>query len=219
MNKQLRMIALFAAIGITFAQPAIPQQGQPQPQDMKIDSAVRTQVTEGILRRLKDLYVFPDVAKKIEESIRERSKQGEYDKIESAKELARTLTDHLQAISRDKHLELRFNAGALPDPLPEIGQSAADQEFFRYQNYGFERVERLADHFLLIVPQGLVRNVITGKNWEGVGVTPQVETPSTDALAVAYSLALRRLIEKGTDSVRTSRWQAALESLSSEKRR
>ena len=349
------MIALFAAIGITFAKPAIPQQGQPQPQDMKIDSAVRTQVIEGILRRLKDLYVFPDVAKKIEEAIRERVKQGEYDKIESAKELARTLTDHLQAISHDKHFELRFSAGALPDPLPEMGQSAADQEFFRYQNYGFERVERLSgnvgyikmtgfyptrfagatasgvmlavagtdaliidlrssgggwpemvaylcsyfvetepvrleeihwrsgrveqtatlrdipgpryldrplfiltsrktgsaaeafpydlqalgkativgettagaanpslpvrlsDHFLLIVPQAQVRNVITGKNWEGVGVIPQVATPTTEALAVAHSLALRRLIEKGADPARTSRWQAALESLSREK--
>src|SRR5262249_29639054 len=148
--------------------PAIPKQEQPQPQDMRIDSDGRTQVINGTIARVNELYIFPDMAKKIDEVIREKAKQGEYDKIESAMELARTLTGHLQAISRDKHFELRFSAGALPDPLPQIGESAADQEFFRYQNYGFERVERLAGNVGYIKMTGFYPPRFAGATASGV---------------------------------------------------
>src|SRR5215467_3272326 len=74
---------------------------QPEQPDLTIDAATRTQVIDGILKRLNDSYVFPEVAKKMETSIRERVAKKEYDQIASAKEFATKLTDDLQAVSHD----------------------------------------------------------------------------------------------------------------------
>jgi C-terminal processing protease CtpA/Prc len=51
------------------------------------------------------------------------------------------------------------------------------------------------DHFEVTVPNGRVRMAITGTNWEGSGVAPDVEAIAADALDVAHIHALRRLIE------------------------
>src|SRR5215467_4123632 len=72
-----------------------------EPPDLTIDAATRTQVIDGILKRLNDSYVFPEMAKKMEQSIRERVAKKEYDQITSAKEFATKLTDDLQAVSHD----------------------------------------------------------------------------------------------------------------------
>ena len=98
---RLAMICLLALAGaaVSFAQPEQP--------DLTIDAATRTKVIDGILKRLNDSYVFPEVAKKMEQSIRERADKKEYDQITSAKQFATTLTNDLQAVSHDKHLRIR----------------------------------------------------------------------------------------------------------------
>lgn len=47
----------------------------------------------------------------------------------------------------------------------------------------------------LRVPNSRAINPVTGTNWEGVGVVPDVATPATDALEAAHVLALQRLHE------------------------
>src|SRR5689334_9626620 len=91
------------------------QQEQP---DLTIDAATRTQVVDTILKRLNDSYVFPDVAKKMETSIRERVAKKEYDQITSAKQFATTLTNDLQAVSHDKHLRVRYSFESIPERGP-----------------------------------------------------------------------------------------------------
>ena len=49
---------------------------------------------------------------------------------------------------------------------------------------------RLHPHLELSVPVGRAVSPITGTNWEGVGVAPDVEVPAADALATAHRLAL-----------------------------
>jgi C-terminal processing protease CtpA/Prc len=44
--------------------------------------------------------------------------------------------------------------------------------------------------FRVFIPTGRVVHPITGGNWEGVGVAPDVETPADQALAEAYARAL-----------------------------
>ena len=87
---------------------------QSEQPDLTIDAATRTQVIDGILKRLNDSYVFPEVAKKMEVSIRERVDKKEYDQITSAKEFATTLTKDLQAVSNDKHLRVRYSHRPFP---------------------------------------------------------------------------------------------------------
>jgi C-terminal processing protease CtpA/Prc len=51
-------------------------------------------------------------------------------------------------------------------------------------------LQRINEHFSVNVPTGRVINPISGTNWEGVGVQPDVETSSDMALATAHLLAL-----------------------------
>jgi C-terminal processing protease CtpA/Prc len=49
--------------------------------------------------------------------------------------------------------------------------------------------------FEVTVPNSQVRMAVSGGNWEGVGVTPDIEVPLTDALRVAHGRALRSLLD------------------------
>lgn len=121
-----------------------PQPGQP---DMTIDAKMRSETIDGILQRLNDNYVFPDVAKKMETAIRERLQKKEYDSVSSAEAFARLLTQHLQDVSHDKHLRVGYSHQPIPDrgarrePSPEDRERARAQMAF--MNFGFEKLERL----------------------------------------------------------------------------
>ena len=138
---RLAVLSLFAlaAVTVSFAQP--------EQQDLTIDAATRTQVVDAILKRLNDSYVFPEVAKKMETSIRERVAKKEYDQITSAKQFATTLTDDLQAVSHDKHLRVRYSFESIPERGERREPTAEEREqrkrALTWMNHGFGKVERL----------------------------------------------------------------------------
>src|SRR5262245_1267720 len=68
---------------------------------MKIDAATRGRVIDGAIARLNEFYVFPEIAKKMEQALRERQKNGDYDRVEDAEAFATLLTRHLREISHD----------------------------------------------------------------------------------------------------------------------
>ena len=138
---RLAVICLFvvsAATG-TLAQPEQP--------DLTIDAATRTQVIDGILKRINESYVFPDVAKKMEQAIRQRVDNKEYDQITSAKQFAMKLTTDLQAVSNDKHLRVRYSHASIPERGERREPTAEEREQRRreltWMNHGFGKVERL----------------------------------------------------------------------------
>ena len=92
---------------------AAQQPRQPEQADMTIDAATRAEVIEGTLKHLREGYVYPEVATRMEQAIRERMAKREYEGVTSAKALAQMLTEHLQAISRDKHLRVNYRAAVL----------------------------------------------------------------------------------------------------------
>lgn len=120
---------------------------QPEQPDLTVDAATRTQVIDTILKRLNESYVFPDIAKKMEDSIRERIAKKEYDQITSAKQFATTLTNDLQAVSHDKHLRVRYSHQAIPERGPQREPTAEERDQRKrdltWMNHGFSKVERL----------------------------------------------------------------------------
>ena len=52
---------------------------------------------------------------------------------------------------------------------------------------------RLGDHFYAAIPHSRTISPITHTNWEGSGVTPDIEAPPADALAVAKDMLVRQL--------------------------
>ena len=137
----LTLLSLFV---LACTSPAFAQAEQP---DLAIDAATRTQVIDTILKRLNDTYVFPEVAKKMEQALRERVAKKEYDQITSAKQFATKLTSDLQAVSNDKHLRVRYSNEAIPERGPRREPSAEEREQrkrdLNWMNHGFAKVERL----------------------------------------------------------------------------
>lgn len=135
---------VLTCLTLSFSILAVAQQEQ---QDLTVDAATRTQVIDGILKRLNDAYVFPEVAKKMEQSIRERVAKKEYDQITSAKQFATTLTNDLQAVSKDKHLRVRYSYELIPERGPRREPTAEEREQrqrdLTWLNHGFTKVERL----------------------------------------------------------------------------
>ena len=55
------------------------------------------------------------------------------------------------------------------------------------------RLYRIGEHFFATIPGQRTISPITGTNWEGVGVTPDIAAPPDKALALARNLVRRRL--------------------------
>lgn len=146
-TKASRVILRLAIICLLALSGAVVSFAQPEQPDLTIDAATRTQVIDAILKRLNDSYVFPDVAKKMEQSVREKAAKKEYDQITSAKQFATTLTTDLQAVSKDKHLRVRYSHEAIPERGPRREPTAEEREERKreltWMNHGFGKVERL----------------------------------------------------------------------------
>ena len=121
---------------------------QPQmPPDITINAAARATVIDNLMKELNDGYVFAETAKKMETSVREKLSAKEYDSITSGRAFAEKLTADLQAVSKDKHLRIRFSHQPIPVRKERTEPTAAEKEqnawFTKRVNYGFERVERM----------------------------------------------------------------------------
>ncbi len=142
-------IFLFAVLTLTIANDCtISAQGENNGSNLTLNAATRTQVIEGVIKRFNQSYIFPDVAKAMEQSVHERMRKGEYDKITSPSELAEMLKSNLREVSKDNHIDVVFSSDSLP-PMGETEreETAAERENRRRNsaqaNNGFLKVERL----------------------------------------------------------------------------
>lgn len=71
----------------------------------------------------------------------------------------------------------------------------------------------IAKGFVMFVPAGRTVNPITNANWEGVGVKPDVEVKSRNALLKAQALALEKIKNKYGDERRKTHAEWLLKSL------
>jgi hypothetical protein len=76
-------------------------------------------------------------------------------------------------------------------------------------------MRRVTEHFGVWVPSGRAVNPVTGTNWEGTGVRPDVPVASSEALRTAHLRALDRLLGAELDKER----QATLRQVIDEVRR
>ena len=60
-------------------------------------------------------------------------------------------------------------------------------------------VRRITDHFGIWLPTGRAINPITGTNWEGVGIAPDIAVDPADALRAAHLDALKKIRATATD--------------------
>lgn len=145
-NFSAFLLTLFV-VGAFLLLPERSAAQQPPMPDGKVDAATRTAVIESLVKDLNESYVFPEIAKKMQADLEKRKAASEYDAITSARTFADKLTQDLQAISKDKHLRVRFSA----EPIPIRAQRSEPTEAELRQrgqtmkrgNFGFDRAERL----------------------------------------------------------------------------
>lgn len=119
--------------------------------DIQLDQDIRQKTIDAINQRLTEYYVYPDVAAKMIEAVREHQKHGDYNSITDGNEFADALSRDLRAVSHDQHLFVGYDPYILPaesgssnEPHPP---SAADEARFRtmleHDNCTFSKVEIL----------------------------------------------------------------------------
>jgi retinol-binding protein 3 len=163
LKMRRRMSSAVIALSLSLLAPAtghaLPEPGQP---DLVIDAATRTEVFDGVLKLLNEAYVSPDLARQMEQAIRERMKNKEYDGITSAEALAKTLTDQLRAVCHDVHLSVHYSHRVLPaepvgprrEPTPEMREPM--RRAMGSMNFGFKKLERLEGNVGYLELEGFV---------------------------------------------------------------
>src|SRR5690242_11890178 len=115
--------------------------------DDTLNAASRLSVIDALLQKLHEHYIFPEVVSQIQASLRARLETGIYDQCSTPSLFCEMLSQHLEEISHDKHLRVRFTRQSQridqpPPPQPKPDDSFA--VFLRLRNFGFQKIERLA---------------------------------------------------------------------------
>jgi Peptidase family S41/N-terminal domain of Peptidase_S41 in eukaryotic IRBP len=117
-------------------------------ENVKLDASERQRVIDGLIKNLKESYVYPDLAQKMEDAIRANQNHGDYDAITDGDTFANRLTKELRAVSHDKHLGVNHS----PVKLPPEGQKPSPEEEAQFRkmmertNCSFEKVEVLSQN-------------------------------------------------------------------------
>lgn len=166
MKKPLK-IALFSSLLSSLLAHA---QMPPPVKDMAIDASNKKTVIHNLNQAMQKKYVFPEDANKAEAMLQKHLKNGDYEKISSAAEFAKTLTEQLQALTHDKHLsidyeerEIQMESTDATQKLEESENNAAEERaFMKTVNFGIERVERLPGNIGYLELRGFGPTEIVG---------------------------------------------------------
>lgn len=139
-------IALLVLISLSAASTYAQAPGGERP-DKVVDAKMQLEVIDSVTQALNEIYVFPDVAKKMEKHLRKQYKKKAYKDITSLNEFAQKLTEDLREISHDRHLWVRFAADELLAQF--MGDTLTDEakqrelEEKRRDNFCFKEVKLL----------------------------------------------------------------------------
>ena len=147
MSKTVRwMIVLGALLALCVSGAS----GQ-EPKAPALDAAKKQAIINEISTLLNKNYIFADTAKKMEEALRARLKNGDFDKLETAPAFAQAVSNTLSMVSKDGHIGFAYNPAAAEDIRRLMGRSEEEANKVRERqllesrrdNFGFRKVERL----------------------------------------------------------------------------
>ena len=116
-------------------------------ENIKLDAAARQRVLDGVEAALKEYYVYPETAQKMNDALRDQQKKGGYDAVTDGDAFAAVLTKDLEDVSHDKHLHVNYSPYKIPEEDKDKGPTAEEKARQRKQmersNCGFDKVEIL----------------------------------------------------------------------------
>jgi hypothetical protein len=145
--KEFMFSLTMSLILVIFCSGDIKGQSQEQwteTQTKELNATSQGEIIEEVAKLIEEKYVFPDVAKKIADNIRNRHRERAYDHITTLQAFLQQLTKDLRSINNDAHL------GVVPRRGP-IKQGVSPEEMYKtfylkrgpFQNFGFKKAERL----------------------------------------------------------------------------
>jgi len=147
----MKILLNFVIVVLLLVSAAAAAHAQPP----EINEKFRAETIDSLLALLKDKYVYPEMALKMEEAVRARQRRGEYDAISDPQRLAEKMTADLREVFDDKHLKISYS----PEPIPLRSAKAgaptpaeieARRVKQRRENFGLQRVEILKGNVGLI---------------------------------------------------------------------
>lgn len=116
MKRIVTVIAVFLVLAVFWLA------FKPRPVVM-VDRAMRTAMIDALVAKLNDHYVFPGKARQFEAVLRQREREGRYEKIRDGYRLAQQLTADIHGVAKDLHLKVRFAPGL--DLVGDMGAAPA----------------------------------------------------------------------------------------------
>ncbi len=80
-----------------------------QPPITPLTEAEKQQVVDSVVKRLDQMYIYPEVAKKMTSLLVANVKKGKYTAIQDPVQFSDRLTADLVSVSQDKHLGISFD--------------------------------------------------------------------------------------------------------------
>jgi hypothetical protein len=116
-----------------------------------LDAAARQRTIDAISAKLTEFYVYPDVAQRMVQALRDHSQHGDYDTLTDGYAFAAALLRDLRAVNNDKHLRVVYDALNRPGPppandkpqRPSPDEIAAHRARLEHDNCMFSKVEIL----------------------------------------------------------------------------
>ena len=147
MSKMIRWMIAITAVLALWGSPAFGQ----EPKAPTLEAANKQAIVDEISALLNKNYIFAETAAKMEERIRTRLKNGDYDKFSDAREFALAVSQDLASVSKDKHLgfdfapEMAADIRRLRSRNADEVKAAREKELNadRRDNFGFRKVEQL----------------------------------------------------------------------------
>ena len=137
-DKLILGVLILSFCGMTYSQPA--------PPDRTIDAAMQKEIIDSISATLNRVYVFPEVAKKMESFARQQYNDNAYKEMTSLTAFANQLSQDMFSVCNDQHFGIRYLSDEdMPrtpgTPTPEELEAANKR--LQYNNYNWDKVERL----------------------------------------------------------------------------
>ncbi|MGB7294021.1 MAG: S41 family peptidase [Candidatus Aminicenantales bacterium] len=151
-----KAVAIFIAILfiLFFTLSAFPSSTQEKMEAAKppaLDAKMRAEVVKGVGELLQKLYIFPDKAKEMDALLAKKLNEGAYDTFADVQAFARTLTQDLQSVSKDKHIRVIYGPEIVKRIRAREGRSEEEKENERQRalmearrmNFGFQELKLL----------------------------------------------------------------------------
>jgi hypothetical protein len=146
-NKAVKMRFTLLLSIIVFLTTSISAQDENKTQ---ISSDEKSQVVDSIATFMTDFYVFPDKGKEMGDLVLQNLTQGKYDQITDHQEFSMILSQDLQSVNGDRHINVRYS----PEMIAMYRAAEADSNNTELEEFQKKRAESMNFNFkeLKILP-------------------------------------------------------------------